>query len=267
MDRPLVSIITPTFGRQAFLPAVASCVESQTYQNLEWLILDDSEMPSSDFAQSSAGKVRYMHSAERMTVGGKRNSLLQQAKGEIIVHFDDDDYYAPSYIETSLRFLHTNNLDIVLLKGFFVAHLNHNMFGYYRTLIKNGPAFAFQRLGIRAVNLSEINIPLIHFCYGWSYLYKKAVWNEIKFNELNTFEDREFVRTALKSFKSGAYEARSLECFHSVHDGSSSQCFPQFLIPDFVFQSLSSDAHAHYRRLKGLIRGDPGVRKMVKVAP
>jgi hypothetical protein len=100
------------------------------------------------------------------------------------------------------------------------------------------------------VNLGQLNMPLIHLCYGWSYVYKKRAWDQIKFKALNTFEDREFVRAALQNFRNAAYEAKGMDCVHSVHSRSSSQCFPQFLIPDFVVQSLSPDAYHHILRLK-----------------
>lgn len=250
MQQPLVSIITPTYGRQAFLPAIAACVRAQSYQNIEWLVLDDSETPSAELTQESSSKVRYFHTAERLSVGEKRNDLLERSNGEVIVHFDDDDFYGANYISNALEYLSSETLDVTLLKGFFVAHLNSNDFGYYRTLRKKGPAFAFNRNGVNPVNLGEINIPFIHLCYGWSYVYKKRVWDQIKFKALNTFEDREFIRAALKNFKSGAYESREMDCVHSVHNQSSSQCFPQFLIPDFIVRSLSPEAYRHILRLR-----------------
>lgn len=69
MQQPLVSIITPTYGRQAFLPAIADCVRAQSYQNIEWLILDDSETPSAALTQETSDKVRYFHTGERLSVG------------------------------------------------------------------------------------------------------------------------------------------------------------------------------------------------------
>jgi glycosyltransferase involved in cell wall biosynthesis len=248
--KPFVSIITPTFGREAFLPAIASCVRSQSYQNIEWLVLDDSEAPSRALTQEPWEKLRYFHTTERLSVGKKRNKLVACANGEIIVHFDDDDFYGPEYISKALDFLEKDDLDAALLCGFFVAHLNNNGFGYYRTRIKNGPAFAFNKAGVRPVDLGRANIPFIHLCYGWSYLYKRNLWEHDKFEEVDIFEDREFMRTASRKFRTGAYESTALDCLHVIHNRSSSQCFPQFLIPDFVIQTLSPVAYQHVASLK-----------------
>ena len=250
MERPLVSIITPTFGREAFLPAIAACVRSQSYQNIEWLVLDDSDGPSPALTKDPWEKLRYFHSTKRLSVGAKRNKLLADASGEIVVHFDDDDYYGPDYITKAIEHLSNQQADVALLCGFFVAHLNYNGFGYYRTRIKKGPAFAFNKSGVRPLDLGRINIPLIHLCFGWAYIYRRRVWEQIKFKELNVFEDREFIRTATTNFKTVAYESRKIDCLHAIHTQSSSQCFPQFLIPGFVIHALSREAHQHVTWLK-----------------
>jgi glycosyltransferase involved in cell wall biosynthesis len=256
VQTPLVSIITPTFGREAFLPAIAACVRSQSYQNIEWLVLDDSPEPSGAMTKDIGRKLTYLHAPERLSVGAKRNALLAKANGEIVVHFDDDDFYGANYIETAVAFLQNGNFDVALLSGFFVAHLNNNSFGYYRTRIKDGPAYAFNKGGVRPVDLGKINIPFIHLCFGWSYVYKKAVWEQGKFEELNVFEDREFIRTAAKTFRLGTHEANALDCLHAIHRRSSSQCFPQYLIPDFVVQSLSREASQHVTWLKSIANAD-----------
>ena len=37
---------------------------------------------------------------ENQTIGEKRNLAIQNASGDVICHFDDDDLYAPTYVET-----------------------------------------------------------------------------------------------------------------------------------------------------------------------
>jgi glycosyltransferase involved in cell wall biosynthesis len=48
-----------------------------------------------------------------MTLGEKRNRLNQEAKGEIIVAFDDDDFYFPERVEAVVKALGSNpNVDL-----------------------------------------------------------------------------------------------------------------------------------------------------------
>jgi glycosyltransferase involved in cell wall biosynthesis len=38
---------------------------------------------------------RYIYKPEKKNIGAKRNTLNQEAKGDIIVAMDDDDFYFP----------------------------------------------------------------------------------------------------------------------------------------------------------------------------
>ena len=42
---------------------------------------------------------------ESITIGAKRNALCAAVKGEIIAHFDDDDFYGLHYIERMVSFM------------------------------------------------------------------------------------------------------------------------------------------------------------------
>jgi len=51
-----------------------------------------------------------------LTLGHKRNQLIQLASGEIVAHFDDDNLYAPEYLSTMVEALYESKaqLDYVL---------------------------------------------------------------------------------------------------------------------------------------------------------
>ncbi len=255
-SRPLVSIITPTFQREAFLPAIAACVTAQTCQDIEWLVLDDSETPSAFLAGERWEKLRYIHAPERLSIGEKRNRLVDAACGEIVVHFDDDDYYGPDYIGTRLKAFAAGALDVASLSGFFAAHLDAGLVGYCWTLLKRGPAFRFDRQGVEAVELDSLNIPSIHLCYGWSYVYRRSVWSEAPFNDSSVFEDRDFMIAAGNKFRISTRGFAASDCVHSIHAGSSSRCFPQRMVPEFGVASLSAEAYRHICRLRGIAHGD-----------
>lgn len=254
MDNPLVSIITPTFNREAFLPAIAACVQKQSVQDVEWLVFDDSERPSAALTNSSWDKLRYIYSPTRLSIGEKRNRLIDAARADIIIQMDDDDYYGANYVADMVKVLNESGADLALMSGFFCHHLNTGQFGYYRTLVKRGPAFQFNRNGVEAVKLDGLKIPLIHLCYGWSYIFRKQLWADNKFDEINVFEDRQFVLTAKKIAKVVSFESKRMSASHSVHNLSSSQCFPQFLIPEFLVGAVSPDAHRHIVRLRMIVQ-------------
>jgi glycosyltransferase involved in cell wall biosynthesis len=239
MKHPLVSIITPTFNRPGYLHLVLECVNAQSYKNIEWIILDDSEKPDLNFQVKSIENVKYIHQKKRLSVGEKRNLLVKASAGKYIVQFDDDDFYGEKYIETLMKVMEDKNADFLLMSGFFCSHLNQKILGYYRTRHKKGIAYKFSREGISSVTLEDLNIPMIHLCYGWSYIFKREVWEKNPFKDMSVFEDRTFLIEAVKNkYKVIYYEDQDGIASHSVHNRSSSVCFPQFIMPNFITKKL-----------------------------
>lgn len=101
---PFVSVITPTYNRRRFFPALVACYKHQTYpkDRMEWIILDDGSDPVRDLVEGPLCKgipnIRYIRSEEKQTIGAKRNRLNSEARGEILVAMDDDDYYPPERV-------------------------------------------------------------------------------------------------------------------------------------------------------------------------
>lgn len=94
-----VSAIMPTRGRQRLAAIAVISFLSQTYDNKELLILDDAEDPSFDgfrLGYSPSQKIEYIsYDGERQTIAAKRNWLCDHARGDIIMHFDSDDWSSP----------------------------------------------------------------------------------------------------------------------------------------------------------------------------
>lgn len=101
---PFVSVVTPTYNRRRFLPALIACYKAQTYPKarMEWVILDDGSDSVEDVftgpAVQGLPNLRYIRLPEKLTIGAKRNRLNTEARGEIIVAMDDDDYYSPERV-------------------------------------------------------------------------------------------------------------------------------------------------------------------------
>jgi hypothetical protein len=100
MSVPLVSIITPIgLHRLDELERVKLIAEAQTYPNIEHLIC-----------------------ADDLTIGRKRNTLCQMAKGTYIVAMDSDDNYAIDWVEKSVQWLEQHNADITGLSSLNYRH-------------------------------------------------------------------------------------------------------------------------------------------------
>ena len=98
---PFVSVITPTYNRKRFIPYLLECYKSQTYpkDKMEWIIYDDGSEPVGEFFKNLPfPNVRYIYNEEKQNIGYKRNVLNSEAKGDIIIAMDDDDYYPPERV-------------------------------------------------------------------------------------------------------------------------------------------------------------------------
>jgi glycosyltransferase involved in cell wall biosynthesis len=106
---PFVSVVTPTYNRKRFIPYLIECYKSQTYpkDKMEWIIYDDGSEPVQDFFKNLPfPNVRYIYNKDKQNIGYKRNLLNVEAKGDIIIAMDDDDYYPPervSHVVTKFR--------------------------------------------------------------------------------------------------------------------------------------------------------------------
>jgi len=101
MSRHFISVLTPTYNRRRFLGTAIACFKAQTYpqDRMEWIILDDGEDKVGDLFIGMKN-VRYIQvpDGKKLPIGAKRNQLNELAKGEIVVCWDDDDYYPPDRI-------------------------------------------------------------------------------------------------------------------------------------------------------------------------
>lgn len=100
-----VSVVTPTYNRRMFIPTLIEIYRNQTYpkENMEWIIIDDGRKSVEDLFQEAAKvipNIRYIRKDEKMRLGAKRNALNREAKGQIIIAMDDDDYYPPDRVSS-----------------------------------------------------------------------------------------------------------------------------------------------------------------------
>src|SRR5262249_23901876 len=92
-DALLVSCIMPTADRRKFVPKAISYFQAQDYPNKELIIIDDGAESAVDLVPNDP-LIRYIRLYAKKTVGAKRNMACEEARGEIIAHWDDDDWMA-----------------------------------------------------------------------------------------------------------------------------------------------------------------------------
>jgi glycosyltransferase involved in cell wall biosynthesis len=130
MSQPFVSVLTPTYNRRKFIPTAITCFKAQKYpqDRMEWIILDDGTDKVGDlFAKAKADglNIRYeaLPDGIKLPIGAKRNRLNEMAKGEIVVCWDDDDYYPPERVKKAVAKLRSVPNQKVPMVGSTILHL------------------------------------------------------------------------------------------------------------------------------------------------
>lgn len=149
MTLPLVSIVTPTRDRPRFLEQCQRYVERQTYPVglLEWVIVDSSERyRPANFERSSQVAVRWIEC--RGSLGHLHNVANAHARGQIIVHFDDDDWHAPDRVEKQVSALLSPGVELVCTDDYYVFFgpgRGSKSWSWGRDLFSSGGTFAYWR--------------------------------------------------------------------------------------------------------------------------
>mmetsp|Transcript_47153 Transcript_47153/g.112212 ORF Transcript_47153/g.112212 Transcript_47153/m.112212 type:complete len:531 (-) Transcript_47153:168-1760(-) len=259
-DLPLVSICVPTSARRLhFHELLLQNFDHQSYPNVELVVLqtEGSASPvleekarrdprvfyqhfpkASDMPKSRAGPHGYNSQQPcfnpflrtlKWTLGFKRNLCAHFATGDVIVHFDDDDLYAPNYIQHMFD----------TLRELVLTYPTENE----KTAWQNMPAVAtlaewhcydfgpdrFRWLAVEtcATVRPEWQAAMI-YGYGFKYMYTKAAWDYTSFPDLQEEEDDFFMQDFRQAFPDNVKVAkvpgaprRGLVA-HSLHSDCSS---------------------------------------------
>lgn len=238
----LVSIVTPTANRGPMLGLLLDCVRRQDHPNWEWLVLDDGDEPSELLRRAADDRIAYAYSRTRRSLGAKRNELVSRAAGEVIVQFDDDDYYAPTYVSAMLAFLREQEADVAKLSAFFVYHALLRRFGYWNLWELDGHHFIWGSQSVACTLFGdgrENGFNNLHLSFGFSYVFRRRVWEAVPFEEIDFGEDGHFIEAAIAAGHPHALlDDRDGLAMHVMHRFNTSKSFPQYVLPDFMAERL-----------------------------
>jgi len=167
---PLVSCIMPTANRERFIPHAIRYFLRQDYPNKELILLDDGIRPLTHLVPEGKG-IRYIRPPRRMpTIGFKRNFACRLSRGEIIMHLDDDDWYAANWISYQADVLLSTGADICGLRELF----------FYAPSLGKSWKYVYP----------PDQQPWVA---GATMAYKKEFWRKHPFENMQVGEDNHFV--------------------------------------------------------------------------
>jgi glycosyltransferase involved in cell wall biosynthesis len=102
---PAISVLMPVFNTEAYLEAAIESILQQTFQDFEFLLLNDGSTDGSlnilKRYEAQDDRVKLIN-RENRGIARTRNELLEHARGEYVVWMDSDDVSLPE----RLRLLH-----------------------------------------------------------------------------------------------------------------------------------------------------------------
>ena len=110
-NKPLVSVIIPTYKRPEKLPRVISSVQNQTYPNIEIIIVDDNN-PDTDARKHTEEimasyadnpRVKYVKHEHNKNGSAARNTGARNSNAKYVAFLDDDDEFYPEKIEAQVK--------------------------------------------------------------------------------------------------------------------------------------------------------------------
>jgi glycosyltransferase involved in cell wall biosynthesis len=95
------SVILPTRNRPDQLERALKSVLAQTVTDFELLVGDDSDFHDpSNHVEHIDSRVRHFRNGIPLGASNNRNSLVRQARGELVAFLDDDDWWEPNFLAT-----------------------------------------------------------------------------------------------------------------------------------------------------------------------
>lgn len=178
--KPGVSIIVST-NRKNALNNILSNYIRQNYEKKELIIIINNNSIELGKWKEKTGNimgVRVFKLNENLSLGRCLNFGISKSKYEYIAKFDDDDYYGSKYIVDSLKNFKTTDADLIGKQAIYVYFKEDNdltlMSGYMEEKYTD-------------------------FVAGSTMIFKKEIFNKVRFPDISIAEDVEFCRACLRN--------------------------------------------------------------------
>lgn len=119
-----VSAIVAIYKSEAFLPKLIDSIISQTWKNLEILLIDDGSPDNSgticDEYAKRDDRIRVIHKKNGGACAA-RNTGLSEATGDYILIIDGDDWLECDYVEYLMNLIHKTGSDMAMTDHIFTT--------------------------------------------------------------------------------------------------------------------------------------------------
>lgn len=145
----------------------------QNYEPKELIIGLNYDIDSLDPLKNtiSSKNIKILPLGSRRSLGECLNHCIEKSQYPIIAKFDDDDYYSPLYLSDTVKLLSLDNIDIVGKSCHYIYFTEKKLIGLFNPGREN---------------------KFVDRVAGATLMFKKGVFEKIKFPHINLGEDKEF---------------------------------------------------------------------------
>lgn len=212
MGTELISVIVPVYNVEPYLCRCVDSILRQTYRNLEIILVDDG-------STDQGGKIcdEYARKDPRVIVvhqenGGlsvARNTGIDRAKGEYLSFVDSDDFIDERMLEVLYADLRA--------AGAEVSAIEYQTFEREEELKPEENLTPMQTMtGEEAIRRVLISNGIEDF--AWNKLYKKSLFDRIRYPEGRVFEDLGTTYRLLECCRTVAYRPAKLYFYYQRQD-------------------------------------------------
>lgn len=171
----VVSVIVPIYNVEKYLSKCIDSILRQTYMELEIILIDDGSPDHcphicDDYSNIDA-RIIVIHQ-KNQGLSGARNAGIQVATGDYLMFVDSDDYIELTMIEEMLKYAIENECSLVACGRTYVYENGNRI---QKTKEQINYIFDFKDA------LKEMNSYDLFDMSAWGKLYKKDLWNDMRF--------------------------------------------------------------------------------------
>lgn len=210
----LISVIVPVYKVEKYIARCLDSIISQTYKNLEIIIVDDGTPDGSgricDEYALKDSRIRVIHQ-ENGGVSSARNAGLDIANGDFVIFLDSDDYIESDMYQSLVDIITKENADIAICGDY-----NETEQGVFERYVKDDIYCVFSQQE-QIINLLSNKY---YRCSCCDKLFRKEIIKDIRFDtSIKHNEDLLFLYQVMKNSDKAVYTSKPYY-YYCTNEGS-----------------------------------------------
>lgn len=210
----LITVIVPIYKVEEYLDKCILSIINQTYRNLEIILIDDGSPDKCgeicDKYKKQDNRIQVIHK-QNEGISVARNIGIDLSKGEYLFFVDSDDYLHENMIEILYKNIKMYDADISMCDYIRVKNYNINMLDKEENIIVYSNIEALEKLYKDTFTFHE---DYSLFIAPWNKLYKKAIFDEIRYPIGKVYEDGATIYKVLFEAKKIVYSNLKLYYYY-----------------------------------------------------